>query len=137
MGTDLIKYIVRKRQVHGLRNLYTDRTESICSQVPCSGEPKVENNPNVLDQMQMLIIGLTIDAVQDQVLEPAMPLMALVDRLLGPVDERLISKLITHGREKVWLHATRLLDTDNPDSQKKLIQQIEEEAIETGKFILL
>jgi histidinol phosphatase-like PHP family hydrolase len=83
------------------------------------------------------IIGLTIDAVQDQVLEPAMPVMDLVDRLLGSVDERLISRLITHWREKVWLHATHLLDTNNPDTQQRLIQQIEEEAIETGKFILL
>lgn len=83
------------------------------------------------------IIGWTIDTIQDQVLEPAMPVMDLVDRLLGPVDELLISKLITRWREKVWLHATHLLNIDNPDAQEEWIHQIEKEALQTGKFILL
>ena len=81
------------------------------------------------------IIGQTIDALQDQVLDPAMPIMEIVDRLLGPVDEILISRLIAHWREIVWMNADRLLALNDFDQQVELIQQIEQEALETGKFI--
>ena len=63
------------------------------------------------------VIGGTIDAVQDEVLEPAMPIMDLVDKLLGPVDEFLVSHLITHWRETVWHNAGRLLAVTDSQQQ--------------------
>lgn len=81
------------------------------------------------------IIGQTIDAVQDQVIEPEMPFMGLVDRLLGPVDEILISRLIIQWREDVWTNAGRLLALDGVDARADLIHQIEQEVLEIGKFI--
>ena len=83
------------------------------------------------------IIGETIDAVQDQVLEPAMPSMALVDRLFGDLDERLISRIITDWRESVWDHAAHLLDTHDPAMRVALIQRVEEEALQRGHLIEL
>jgi hypothetical protein len=83
------------------------------------------------------VIGATIDAVQDQVLEPSTPLMDVIDRALGPLDEMLISRLIRDWREKVWQNATRLLETSEPDEQALLIRQVEEEALRLGRIIVL
>ena len=81
------------------------------------------------------IIGETIDAVQDEVLEPAMPIMDVIDKLLGPLDERIIVHLISQWREKVWHNATRLLEIRDPQEQIQFIKQIEKEALQTGKLI--
>ena len=81
------------------------------------------------------IIGQTIDAVQDQVLEPAMPLMALVDRLLGPVDEFLISSLISQWRELVWINASGLLEMGDADQRTARIAEIEQEVLHIGRVI--
>ncbi|MCB8943960.1 MAG: hypothetical protein H6658_09410 [Ardenticatenaceae bacterium] len=81
------------------------------------------------------IIGRTIDAVQDEVLEPAMPLMDVVDKLMGPFDELLLSRLIARWRETVWRNAARLLATTEPQARAELLRQIEETAVATGKFI--
>jgi hypothetical protein len=78
------------------------------------------------------IVGQTIDAVQDQVLEPAMPLMALVDRMLGPVDELLISGLISQWRKLVWRNASSLLEMDDTSQRAARIAEIEQEVLRIG-----
>jgi hypothetical protein len=83
------------------------------------------------------IIGRTIDAVQDDVLAPAMPVMSLVDRLMGPVDEYLISRLITQWRDGVWHSAVRLLQADEAGEQVRLLQQVEERSLQIGRLISL
>ena len=81
------------------------------------------------------IIGRTVDAVQDQVLEPAMPAMELVDRLFGDLDERLISRIITDWRESVWEHTAHLLDTHDPAMRAVLVQRVEDDALHRGRLI--
>ncbi|MFL7867278.1 MAG: DUF5995 family protein [Anaerolineales bacterium] len=81
------------------------------------------------------IIGQTIDAVQDQVLEPAMPVMALVDSLLGPVDEFLISGLISQWRELVWVNASGLLEMGDADQRTHRIAEIEQAVLRIGHMI--
>ncbi len=81
------------------------------------------------------VIGRTIDSVQATILEPAMPLMALMDRLLGPVDELLISRLISRWRETVWRHALTLLATDDVTTQAEVLIRMEQEALAVGAFI--
>jgi hypothetical protein len=81
------------------------------------------------------VIGSTIDAVQDQILDPAMPLMELFDKLLGPIDELMVSQLITHWRESVWEHASRLLAAGDAGEQARLKSKMEEEALRTGEVI--
>lgn len=83
------------------------------------------------------VIVRTIDTVQDQVLEPAMPAMDILDKLLGPLDELLISRLISQWRETVWHNALRVLEASADDEQSSLLQQIEEEALGLGKLICL
>ncbi|MBI1297591.1 hypothetical protein GC175_21850 [bacterium] len=81
------------------------------------------------------IIGQSIDAVQDQVLGPAMPMMELFDRLLGPVDEILISRLITAWRENVWRNAAGLLDCNDPQARGGLVEQVHADAVKLARFI--
>ena len=56
------------------------------------------------------IIGRTIDTVQDQLIGPEMPVMGLLDHVMGRLDEMLISRLITSWRESTWQHAVSLLN---------------------------
>jgi hypothetical protein len=83
------------------------------------------------------IIGRTIDAVQDEVIEPDMPVMDLIDKLFGPVDEYLVSRLIANWRETVWENTLDLLQADDPQERAMLIKKVEEEAIRIGGFIQL
>ncbi|MBK8705004.1 MAG: hypothetical protein IPN33_16525 [Saprospiraceae bacterium] len=71
------------------------------------------------------IIGDTIDAVQDTVVEPLSPTMALVDRLMGRMDEWLLSQLITAWRHDVWNVALQLLAASD-ESQRHTIRQEQE-----------
>lgn len=82
------------------------------------------------------IIARTIDAVQDTVLEPTMPVMDIVDKLMGPFDEILLSRLITHWRDRVWDYAALLLDTKESEERSRVIQQIEADALRQAEAIL-
>jgi hypothetical protein len=79
------------------------------------------------------IIAQTIDSVQDQVLEPAMPVMELVDKLFGSQDERLISRLMNRWRDHVWADAMSLLAARESDEQADLIRKVEAEALRLAR----
>lgn len=81
------------------------------------------------------VIGGTIDAVQSQILADRMQGMALLDRLLGPIDEMIISRLIVHWREAVWQHATQLLDSADARERAGLIARVEAGALAIGERI--
>ena len=81
------------------------------------------------------VIGRTIDTVQDEVLGPAMPVMALLDHVLGPVDEMLASLLISRWRESVWANTARLLVVDTPDERAREVRRIEAEALQTARLM--
>lgn len=81
------------------------------------------------------VIGSTIDVVQDQVLEPEMPVMDLIDKLCGPLDERLVSSLLANWRENVWQNAVRLLEAVEAEKRAQVIQDIEQEAVRMGEVI--
>jgi len=83
------------------------------------------------------VIGVTVDAVQDQVLDPAMPIMAAIDRALGPLDEMLISHLIATWREGVWQHTLNLLAARDAAAQARVIGHVEAEALRLGNLIMI
>lgn len=83
------------------------------------------------------IIARTIDAVQDQVLEPAMPLLAVLDRLLGRMDEQLISRLLTVWRDEVWRDAMQVLDAVDAVEHAHIIRQVEARALREARLIAL
>jgi len=81
------------------------------------------------------VIARTIDSVQDQVLAPAMPSLPLADALLGRLDERLASGLITRWRETVWTNTQRLLDARGGDQAQPILIEVEAEALRLGHLI--
>ncbi|MBN1669102.1 MAG: hypothetical protein JW862_18555 [Anaerolineales bacterium] len=82
-----------------------------------------------------IIIANSIDAVQDQVLEPAMPGLDLLDRWLGGIDERLISGLIRRWRESVWQNAQAMLESNHPGSQEQLRKRVEADALRLAEWL--
>ena len=81
------------------------------------------------------IIAATIDAVQDEVIEPAMPIMDFVDNVFGGLDEYLISKMIRSWRENVWEHATQLLNLESEGNRDEIISRVENDALKIGRLI--
>ena len=82
------------------------------------------------------IISSTIDAVQDTVVEPASPIMAIVDRVLGRMDEWLLSQLITSWRSEVWNVAIRMLEATEEASLEDIRQEQERRVLEKGEGLL-
>jgi hypothetical protein len=82
------------------------------------------------------IIGETVDAVQDQVIDRHSPWFDFVDKLLGPVDEWLTSRLISHWREEVWENAIRYLVLTVPQDRAALRQHIEQQAVRLANDML-
>jgi hypothetical protein len=82
------------------------------------------------------VIGRTIDAVQDEIIDRAMPGMVVVDKMLGPVDEWMISHLIAHWRDSVWRETTHLIETADPQERIALLEHIEAETMRRANAIL-
>jgi hypothetical protein len=82
------------------------------------------------------IIGETTDGVQDQVVEQFSPWTQWLDTLLGPVDEWLTSRLLSHWREEVWETAVRYLETASPEERAALRRQVEQHALQLGGDML-
>ena len=82
------------------------------------------------------IIGRTVDSVQDQVVDPALPIMRLVDQMVGPVDEWIASRTIAHWREAVWNAAIRMLESSDDEERQMLRREVESEALRRAQTIL-
>jgi len=83
-----------------------------------------------------VMIAQTIDAVQDQVIERYDPKMDLVDRLMGSLDEWLISRLIAGWRDRVWRNALDRVAA--PQAARALLaQQVEKACLKVADSILL
>jgi len=80
------------------------------------------------------IIGRTIDSVQDGILEKREPIMALVDTLLGPVDEWLVSRGITEWREAVWGHAVQRVEATGDAEREALRREVEAAAMRWARL---
>jgi hypothetical protein len=83
------------------------------------------------------VIARTVDAVQDDVIAPAMPIMHYLDELMGPVDEMVTSRLIAHWRDTSWQHAMRLLEAEDVQERAHLTRNVEGEALRTADLICL
>lgn len=81
------------------------------------------------------VIYNTVNAVQDTIIEPRQPLMEVVDRVFGPLDEWATASLIRHWRNQVWQDAVALLETEDPHERQRLGQEVEREALRRGEWI--
>lgn len=83
------------------------------------------------------IIASTIDAVQDDLLSPSIPLASLLDRVMGRLDEYLISRLITSWRDQTWEGAIALLEAPDADTRTHIIGEVEQRALRMADLITL
>ena len=81
------------------------------------------------------VIGRTMDAVQDGVVERYAPWMDVTDRLLGPSDEMIVSKVINIWRGRVWNNAIRLVESPG-DQRASVSQDITEGSMVRADLIL-
>jgi hypothetical protein len=63
--------------------------------------------------------------------------MDWLDKLMGPVDEFLISHLLIRWRETVWRNAVRLLEANAEQERREIHKHVEEEALQIGGVICL
>lgn len=82
------------------------------------------------------IIAETVDRVQDTIVERHMPLLDLVDRLGGPVDEWLTARVIGRWRREVWVAAEKMLDAGDAAAQEALRQELERRAVVRARLFL-
>lgn len=83
------------------------------------------------------IIGATIDRVQDELLEPADPMLAFIDRAFGRLDEYLLSRLITHWRQEVWETTQVMLAQKEEHILEALRQNLESDVCRRAKLLAL
>ncbi|WP_375581349.1 DUF5995 family protein [Marivirga tractuosa] len=87
-------------------------------------------------QIVNIIIGETIDAVQDDVIAPMSPAMAVLDKLMGRMDEWLLSRLITGWRGNVWKVTQDLLHAATPEEQEIIRQKQEAKVVNLSNQII-
>jgi hypothetical protein len=63
--------------------------------------------------------------------------MDIVDKIIGPVDEWVASRLIYAWREEVWETALRILETPEEQGREKIRQDIENRTLKISNRILL
>lgn len=75
------------------------------------------------------IIAASIDTVQDDILEPDLPVAAVLDVLMGPLDEYVISTLIANWRETVWQSACEMLNANSERERQEVLQRVEHRSL--------
>lgn len=83
------------------------------------------------------VIARSVDRVQDEVVEEADPLMDVVDRLFGPLDEWAIAWLIRRWRDEVWRNTVRYLHTAEDEARAALRMKIEATTLRRAEVIIL
>lgn len=83
------------------------------------------------------VIARTVDGVQDEVVERVEPLMDVVDKVMGPVDEWLTAWVIRRWRDEVWRNAVLYLDARQPAARAALRRRIEATTLRRADMILL
>lgn len=85
--------------------------------------------------MVNVVIGETIDRVQDEVVAPYARLMQFVDLAAGPLDEWCTARLIRNWRADVWSQAITIVNT--PDLPTRLTLRRETDAIALSRVRLM
>lgn len=135
------------RELHVLQHLLLGINAHINYDLVLSLVDQLEPEWNHLSQADQLhryedhcrvneIIAATIDTVQDQVVARYDPRMDLLDRWLGRLDERLLSRLISSWRQEVWEQAIHFLNTA-PGQREALRQALETSVMQRAHRMLI
>lgn len=84
-----------------------------------------------------LVIAETADLVQDRVLERRAPAMRVLDPVLGSFDERIVVRMLTGWRTRVWRHAEAILAEQDGGVRVERVAAIERQCVRRARWILL
>ncbi|RZS95926.1 DUF5995 family protein [Cecembia calidifontis] len=90
---------------------------------------KRKNDHELVNQ----VIANSIDAVQDNIIKPLSPSLAFLDKLMGRMDEWLLSKMIVSWRSDVWNVSQLLLEAKSPDVREEIRQRQELQVLKRGE----
>ncbi|MFD2200213.1 DUF5995 family protein [Shivajiella indica] len=82
------------------------------------------------------IISSSIDDVQDSIIKPIAPTLAVLDKLMGRMDEWLLSKMIISWRSDVWKISQLLLEAKNPELREEIRQRQEYQVLKRGEQLI-
>jgi hypothetical protein len=136
-----------RQKLHVLQNLLIGVNAHINYDLPLALYDCLKRDWNAYDEITKsstksdhelvnIIIGETIDAVQDDVIAPMSPAMAVLDKLMGRMDEWLLSRLIRSWRGNVWEVTQKLLQADSPESREVIRLQQEIKVLNLSKQII-
>jgi hypothetical protein len=83
------------------------------------------------------IIERTVDEIQRDVLARVEPAIAVLDVLLGRMDEWLFARLAAPYRQNVWEDTQRLLAASSPAERRAVVAELDREAQRLGHLILI
>lgn len=83
------------------------------------------------------IIASTIDTVQDEIIEVQAPMMDVLDKLMGRVDEYLLSRLISRWRNDVWKETMAMLEITDPAKNEFQRRLLEQKVLRTARRIVV
>lgn len=115
-----------RKRAHVMQNLLLGVNAHICYDLIFAVADSIEDEWNDLskDERQMRyrdytqvneVIGATLDAVQDSVVESRSRFMIFVDDAFGRLDEWMIHSMITRWRDQVWHQSITYLNTPKQD----------------------
>lgn len=81
------------------------------------------------------VIAETIDQVQDEVVERYDPFMDIIDRLLGRMDERFLSALVSNWRGEVWENVLGMLACRSAEEREELRRKVEAGVLHKASWI--
>ncbi|MEZ5004164.1 MAG: DUF5995 family protein [Chitinophagales bacterium] len=81
------------------------------------------------------IIGNTIDKVQDEVVERFSPMMNVIDRIMGRLDEMIILKMISEWRDSVWHHTQEMLVITQEEERNRFRNDLERKVLKRADWL--
>jgi len=82
------------------------------------------------------IISSSIDDVQDRIIKPLSPSLAVLDRIMGRMDEWMLSKMIGTWRSNVWKISQLLLEAQTPELREEIRQKQETQVLKRGEKLI-
>ncbi|SDC50821.1 hypothetical protein SAMN04488104_100122 [Algoriphagus faecimaris] len=137
----------KNSETHVLQNLLLGINAHINYDLPLALYDCLENEWPTCDTPQRMlrkndhelvnrIISASIDEVQDTIIKPIAPSLAIMDKMLGPIDEWLLSKMISAWRSDVWEVSELLLHAESTHDRQEIIRKQETEVFERGEKLI-
>lgn len=101
-----------------------------------SADPDKKTKRKYDHELVNQVIANSIDTVQDTIIKPLSPSLAILDKLMGRMDEWLLSKMIISWRSDVWNVSQLLLEAKTHESREEIRQKQEQQVLRRGEQLI-